>query len=408
MHDSELYRILLGVEAPWKITGVEMDAKAETITVRVELAPGARLACPDCGKADCTIKDRRERTWRHLDTCQFKTFVVSPLPRTDCASCGVKTVNPPWANGHSRFTLLFERFAIDALLEMNLSAAARLLRITWDEADGIVQRAVQRGLARQDLTKIRRIGIDEKAVLKGHNYITVVCDLDTRKVLWVGRDRTADTLNGFFAGLPRGVAENIECIAMDMWQPFRAACNRWIPGADDKIVLDRFHIDKKLNEAVDTVRKQEHRELKQQGRGDLTGTKYDWLHRPENLAGYRRHHFEAMRQSNLKTARAYALKEQFRRFWYYIYPGNARHFFNDWHSWAVRSRLDPMKKLAKSLHNHLPRIMTYFQFGVTNAIAEGINNKIQTVKKQAYGFRNVERFINKIYFHCAGLKLHPL
>lgn len=408
MHDSELYRILLGVTAPWNITDVQMDTKGETITVRVELAPGVRLACPECGREGCPIKDRRERKWRHLDTCQYKTLVVSPLPRTDCAKCGVKTVSPPWADAHSRFTLLFERFAIDALLEMTLSGAARLLRISWDEADGIVERAVARGLAKRNMTKVRRIGIDEKAVLKGHNYITVVSDLDTRKVLWCGRDRTTETLNGFFRALPPGVPENIECISMDMWQPFRAACNKWIPDAENKIVLDRFHIDKKLNEAVDAVRKQEHRELMREGRSDLTRTKYDWLYLPENVPGKHREQFNALRGSNLKTARAYAIKEQFRRFWYYIYPANARKFFDSWHSWAVRSRLEPVKKLAKSLKSHLPRIMTYFEFGVTNAIAEGLNNKIQTIKKQAYGFRNVDRFINKIYFHCSGLKLHPL
>ncbi len=407
MRDTELYRVLLGVESPWVITGVEMSTQEQTITVCVELKPESTLACPQCG-AQCSIKDRRERVWRHLDTCQFKTFVRSPLPRTDCPECGVKTVSPPWADRHSRFTLLFERFAIDALLEMSIAGTCRLIRISWDEADGIVSRAVGRGLDKRDLSGLRRIGIDEKAVLKGQNYITVVTNLETSKVVWIGRERTQETLNEFFASLPEGVARNIECVAMDMWEPYRASCRQWIPDADSKIVLDRFHIDKKLNEAVDTVRKHEHRKLLEQGRDDLKGSKYDWLHLPENVSSYRREEFDVLRRSNLKTARAYAIKEHFRRFWYYCYPANAAKYFNDWYSWAIRSRLDPVKKLAVSLKKHLQRIMTYFRFGVTNAIAEGMNNKIQTIKKQAYGFRNVGRFINQIYFHCAGLQLHPL
>lgn len=407
MRDTELYRVLLGVESPWQVRDVDMNPAEETITVRVELTPGARLPCPECERPDCSIKDRRERVWRHLDTCQFKTFVHAPLPRTDCPKCGVKTVAPPWADGHSRFTLLFERFAIDALLEMSVAGACRLLRLSWDEADGIIARAVGRGLAKRSLAGLRRIGIDEKAVLKGHNYITVVTDLETSKVVWIGRDRTKETLEGFFDSLPEGVAERIECIAMDMWEPYRTVCRQRIPDADNKIVLDRFHVEKYLNEAVDTVRKQEHRELLKQGRTELKGTKYSWLYLPENLPEYRREEFEALRSSGLKTARAWAIKEHLRRFWYYCYAGCAKRYFEDWYSWAVRSQLEPIKKAAVRMKKHLSRILTFFKYGVTNATAEGINNKIQTIKKKAYGFRNVDRFMNLIYFHCGGLEIYP-
>jgi len=165
MRDTGLYEQILGLAAPWQVTAVTMDQEAQTITVRIELPPAATLACPACGRAGCTIKDRQERSWRHLDTCQFKTLISAPLPRTACAGCGVKTVAPPWSQKHSRFTLQFERFAIDALQEMSIEGACRLLRISWDEADGIIERAVGRGLERRDLSTLRRIGIDEKAVL---------------------------------------------------------------------------------------------------------------------------------------------------------------------------------------------------------------------------------------------------
>ena len=409
MRDRDLYRTILGIESPWEITDVTLDAKGETITVRVELKPGTGLACPECGREGCAIRDRRERTWRHLDTCQFKTLITSPLPRTECPDCGkVKTVTPPWAERHSRFTMLFERFAIDALLEMSVTGGCRLLRISWDEASRIIERAVRRGLARRDLSTLRGIGIDEKSVRKGHHYVTVVYDLDTSCVIWVGEDRREETLDRFFASLPEGVLDQIECITMDMWEPYRASCRKWIPDADEKTVLDRFHIERHLNEAVDTVRKQEHRALQEDHIDLLAKTKWDWLYRPENLPPQREARFDELRQYDLKTVRAHAIKENFRHFWKYIYPANAKRFFQSWYYWATHSRLQPIVAVAKRIKKHFNRILTYFRLRATNATAEGINNKIQTIKKKAYGFRNLQHYINAIYFHCGGLELHPL
>ena len=408
MRDKDLYKELLGISLPWIITDVLLDSKAETITVRVALKPGATLACGQCGRQRCPIKDRRTRTWRHLDTCQFKTLIEAPLPRTDCPECGVKTVSPPWADKHARFTLLFERFAIDALLEMSLTGVCRLLRISWDEADGIISRAVARGLDQRDLSGVRRIGIDEKSVRKGHHYITVVYDLETARVIWIGEDRSEETLDRFFASLPEETLAQIECITMDMWKPYRASARKWIKDVDEKTVLDRFHIQRHLNQAVDKVRKQEHKALKDQGIDLLEKTKWDWLYNVENLPQKREARFEELREYDLKTVRAHAIKENFRHFWDYVYQANARKFFKKWYFWATHSRLQPIIAVAKRLHKHFDRILTFFRLHATNSTAEGINNKIQSVKKKAYGFRNTNRFINAIYFHCGGLNLYPL
>lgn len=408
MRDTGLYEQILGLAAPWRVSKVTMDQEAKTINVRIELPVGATLSCPVCDRANCTIKDRQERTWRHLDTCDFKTLISAPLPRMDCPDCGVKTMIPPWSLKHSRFTLQFERFAIDALLEMSIEGTCRLLRISWDEADGIIARAVGRGLAKRDLSKLRRIGIDEKAVLKGHHYITVVYDLDTAKVVWMGEDRTEEALDRFFESLPAAVLGQIECITMDMWKPYRASCRKWIDGADEKTVLDRFHLERHLNEAVNDVRKQEACELTKQGIDWLKKTKYDWLYRPENLPEERVERMLENRHHDLKTGRAYALRENFRRMWNFVWSEGARGFFKDWYFWATHSRLEPMVKVAKMFNNHLERIISYFRLRATNSTAEGINNKIQTIKKKAYGFRNIRRFINAIYFHCGGLILYPL
>ena len=173
MRDIDLYGRLLLLAEPWFVDQIDMDEQGQEIHGMVELRGGAKLACPECGQADCTLKDRRARAWRHLDTCQFKTLIHASVPRIDCPKCGVKTVEPPWAQKHSRFTLLFERLAVMALQEMSVTGARRLLRISWDEADAIMARAVQHGLARRDLSNLRRIGIDEKSVGKGQNYVTM-------------------------------------------------------------------------------------------------------------------------------------------------------------------------------------------------------------------------------------------
>lgn len=407
MRDTELYSVLLGLHSPWFIENVDLDASNQTVTVHVALPPQSRFCCPACSAPGCPVHDTRPRKWRHLDTCQFQTLIEAPLPRIDCSKCGIKTLAPPWATPHSRFTLLFERFAIEALQEMSMAAACRLLRISWDQADAIIRRAVERGLERRSLKDLRRIGIDEKSVGKGHRYITVVTDLDQRRVIWAGEDRRTETLDRFFALLGKEGAEKIEAISMDMWRPFRASCRKWVPEADAKTVLDRFHIEKHLGEALDLVRKHEHRELAKKNDWRLKGRKWDWLYRRENLDPERLESFELLRKSDLRTAKAYALRENFRRLWDYQRVNYARLFFEKWYKWAIGSGLEPMKRVAKRLKTHLDRILTYVKLRVSNARAEGMNNKIQSLKKKAYGYRNTKRLITMIYFHCADLQLHP-
>lgn len=406
MRDTELYSALLGLQSPWFIEKVDLSVQDQVITVHVAVPERSRFACPSCSRPECPVYDSQPRKWRHLDTCQFQTFIEAPLPRIQCSGCGIKTLAPPWAQPHSRFTLLFERFAIDALQEMSLSGVCRLLRISWDEADAIMARAVKRGLKCRSLEKLTRIGIDEKSVGKGQHYITVVTDLVQKRVVWVGEERKKETLDQFFTMLGVEGARRIECISMDMWRPYQSSCRKWVPDADSKTVLDRFHIEKHLGEAVDLVRKQESRELAKANDFRLKGSKWDWLYRPENLDEKRVANFEILRKSDLRTARAYAMRDVLRRLYEYQHAGYARLFFEKWYKWAVGSGLEPMKKVAKRLKTHLGRILTFVKFRVSNARAEGMNNKIQTLKKKAYGYRNIQRLITAIYFHCGDLQLH--
>ncbi len=406
MRDVELYTAILGLTPPWNVVAVEVDVKGEQITVKVDPGPGP-FPCPDCQTASPGY-DRRPRRWRHLDTCQMRTWIEAEIPRVECPRHGVKQIAIPWAAPGSQFTMLFERLAIDFLRECSVTGAAALLRITWDEAWGIKERAVRRGLARRAAEPIRHLGVDEKAITKGHRYLSIVADLDRQRVLFVNDDRTAESLDAFWPTCTPAQLASIEAVAMDMWEPYVQSVSTHVPQGAAKIVFDKFHIVKHLHEAVDKVRRTEHRLLRREGDTRLTGTKYLWLRRPSDLSPAQRRTFRQLLGSDFKVGRAWALKERFRHFWEYTYRTAARTFFARWFWHATHSRLKPMAQVAWLIRRHLPNVLTYHRHRLTNAGLEAVNATIQWVKKTARGFRNAENFKTAIYFHCGGLDLYPL
>ena len=408
MRDTELYRHLLGLEDPWTVSRVELKVKEQRVDVWAGHPEGISWACPECGKALSLYDHSEERSWRHLDSCQFMTFLHARPPRVECPTHGVKQVKLPWAEPKSRFTALFERLAIDVLKETDILGATRVLRISWDEAWHIMSIAVQRGLAAKGPQVPRRIGVDEKAIAKGHQYLTLVCDLELGTVEYAGEDRKQESLEKYFRQMSPQQKTRIEAIAMDMWDPYVAAVREQVPDGLKKIVYDRYHIMTHLNKAVDTVRKQESRDFREAGDERLTGSKYLWLYGKGNLPDKHQDHFEELKAMNLKTGRAWAIKESLREIWSYQTEGWARRFWKKWNFWATHSRLRPVIKAARTLAVHLPNILTYFTHRITNAVSEGINSKIQTIKKMAYGFRNRDNFKTAIFFHCGGLNLYPV
>ncbi len=405
MRDVELYKTILGLTPPWTVVDVTLDVKGQHVTVRVHAGDGP-FPCPEC-HATVPGYDKKPRRWRHLDTCQFTTWIEAEVPRIACPTHGVKQLPVPWAEPGSQFTALFERFAIDLLRECSVQGGADLLQVTWDEAWGIKARAVTRGLARRGHEVVARLGVDEKAIAKRHRYLTVVADLDRSRVLYLTEDRKQASLDGFWGTLTPAQREGIEAIAMDMWEPYIQSTLVHLDDATAKIVFDKFHIAKHLHDAVDQVRKAEHRTLKQAQDDRLTGTKYLWLMRPQAMTDAQRATFRGLQRSDLKVARAWALKERFRHFWEYTYLGAAQTFFARWFWRATHSRLKPMAAVAKLLQRHLPNVLTYLRHRLTNAGLEAVNATIQWVKKTARGFRNVEHFKTAIYFHCGGLDLYP-
>ena len=406
MEDRALYQAILGLTVPWDVVRVELREPEETVQVFVEATPGTVFACPECGTT-APAYDQAERRWRHLDTCQFTTLLVARVPRVQCPTHGVKTVRVPWAEKGSRFTLLFERLAIAWLKEATPTAVSRRLGLTWDEARGIQERAVRRGLARRTREPVARLGIDEKSFLKRHQYVSIVVDLDEARVLHVADDRRADSLVPYFQGLTDAERAGIEAIAMDMWDPYRKTVRDHVPDGEAKIVFDKFHVMQHVGTAVDTVRKAESRALAAEGDATLKGTKYAWLKNPANFTRAAWRAFAALRESTLQSARAWAIKESLRHLWDYTYVGAARTFFKRWYWWATHSRLAPIIKVARMLKAHLENILTYLTHRITNAVTEGLNAKIQWIKFGARGYRNRESFKTAILFHCGGLDLEP-
>lgn len=407
MQDTALYQYLLGLKSPWTVSRVNLDVKGQKVDVWAEHTEDASWQCPQCSKELPLYDHAEERTWRHLDSCQFQTYLHARIPRVECGEHGVVQVKVPWAEPRSRFTLLFERLAIDVLSQCDVSGATRILRISWDEAWGLMERAVKRGQERKAARVVRRIGVDEKAAAKGHRYLTLVCDLDKGTVEHVSEDRKQESLDGYYAGLSKKQLKGIEAVAMDMWEPYIQATLARVPDAAEKIVFDRFHVMGHVGKAVDTVRKQEHRALMESGDETLKGSKYLWLYSRENVPDRRRNEFNALKRKELKVGRAWAIKEALRCLWDYVYPASGWKFWKHWHFWATHSRLDPIRKAAETVRSHIANILTYYQHRVTNAMSEGLNSKIQKIKSMACGFRNIENFKTAIYFHCGGLDLYP-
>lgn len=305
MRDRDLYAKILGLAEPWIVDDVELDVKANTVVVRLARKKGVMLACPDCGRS-CPGYDTQPRRWRHLDTCQFETTLAADVPRCSCPEHGIKQIHVPWAEPGSRFTALFECLAIDWMQEAGRSAVARQLGLSWREADGIMQRAVDRGLARRPAVTTPVLGVDEKS-FQGREFVTVVCDLDDGRVLHIADGRGSEALATCYAAMTLEQRQAVEAVAMDMHQPYVLATQSALPEAT--IVFDKFHIAKLANTAVDQVRRQENKELVAEDDDRLKRTRYDWLRNPLNESREQRAKAKDVRASKLKTARAWQIKE---------------------------------------------------------------------------------------------------
>lgn len=406
MRDTDLYGQILGVTSPWEVTDVSLRLGDGEVEVLVEYMRSEALACPECGTA-APRYDTRRRRWHHLPTCQYRTILVAAVPRVKCSEHGVKTVQVPWSDPGSGFTALFEALIIDWLQEASILGVARRLGLTWDQVSGVMERAVKRGLQRRERRVACHLGIDETSFQKRHEYVTVVADTSRGVVEHVADGRGKEALSAYYSSFDEDERAQIQSVAMDMWGPYISATVSAVPDAGAKIAFDKFHVAMHLGAAVDQVRRTENRKLRATGDDTLTGTRHLWLFHPDHLHGEREVRFSELVGKALKTSRAWMLKELAMEMWDARSRGEAREIFDAWYSWAIRSRLEPMKRVARMVKRHLNGILNAIVLRITNARLEGINSVIQGIKRSARGFRNRQRFRNAIYFHLGGLDLYP-
>ena len=400
MDECSLYERILGLTSPWFVEEIGFDESEDSVEVYVALDDDAQLYCPRCGRP-VPRYDKRQRRWRHLDTCQFQTFVTAQVPRIQCPDDGCLTISVPWADDRSRFTLLFEALVINWLKEASIASVSRRLSISWSAVDGIMQRAVKRGLSRRKRLAVKRIGVDETSFQKRHEYVTVVSTEEGR-VLYVADGKGKESLRGFYQQLSKSQLASIESVSMDLSSAYIAVTREELPQANECIAFDKFHVAQYLTRAVDQVRQSERRELVELGR-----TRYLWLYNSASLNRTQKRTINALKRIATRTGRAWLIKEMAMSLWNYSSRTWAEKAWKRWYAWAIRSRLRPIKTMARMIKDNLEGIINAIVLNANNGQAESINSKIQMLKIKARGFRNRERFKTAILFHCGGLDLYP-
>ena len=407
INECDFYSTILDVQAPWFVKEVSLDIKKGSVNVYLDHA-SSTFSCPICF-SECTVYDHSSsRTWRHLDTCQYQTLIHARIPRVKCSEHGIRQAEIPWSSRQSSFTLLMEIFILKALeLCENISAAAKLCRISWDQAQLVMQHGVERGLARRKDFDTKLIAIDEKAFKKGHKYLTIISSLESGAILEVLESRKKEALDDYYKTLPTEKKEQIEAVSMDMWPAFINSTKEHVDPNENKIVFDKFHIIAILTKAVDAVRRKEHYKLQAEGNSVLKSTKSMWFYSPENLPSKYEKDYERLTQSDLETAKVWAFKEGFKRIFDYKYVENAKKYFMQWYESVLSSGIKNIIGAAETLNSHLYGILNGVKHQVTNGLAEGLNSKIMAIKRRARGHRNLENLKTAIYFYCGKLDVYP-
>lgn len=400
-NDLDMFQAALEIESPWFVSYRELDRKAGQLHVYLNFKRGAEFSCQHCG-LNGKVHDivNEDRTWRHLDFWQYQTVLHARLPRIHCKHCGkITTVRVSWAREHASFSWLFEAHVMALMTEMPVAAAARKVGEHDTRLWRIFHYYVERAMKEMDITGVKRIALDETSSRRGHEYVTLFVDIDTKRVLLATEGKGSVgllTFKKFLTG--RGIdPTQIEEACCDMSAAFIAGIEEHFPTA--QITFDKFHVMKLVNEAVDEVRREEQKEVV-----ELKKTRYVWLKNESRLTEGQKQTMLKLKDMNLQTGKAYRLKLALQDMWTYptIY---ADLYFKQWMQWAVRSQVEPMTAVARSLQRYAPGILRWFQTKMTNGLLEGINSLVQAAKRKARGYRTTRNFIAMIYATANKLKI---
>lgn len=412
MRTTTVLRALLGLKHA-RITGFRFT---ETRLV-VGVAPAKRSSfCSACGKRGARY-DRRVRRWRHLDACGLAVELEYALWRVDCRSCGIIVEMVPWAVAGSGFTQVFEDAVAALAQRTDKTTVTRMMRVAWPTVGRIIERVVARLAPDDRLDGLKRIGIDELSYRRHHEYLTLVTDHDTGRVVWAWPGKGKETALRFFADLGTERTAALEAITMDLSGAYKAAVAEAAPHV--RIVFDRFHVQRLAHDALDTVRRQQWRAAQPADKDVIKGTRFALQKNPWNLTQPEHQKLNDVQRSNRPLYRAYLLKETLAAVLDHRHVHVARDKLADWLSWATRSRLPPFRKLARTITAHADGILAYVATGLSNGRAEGLNGKVRTITRRSFGFHGPWSLVALIFLCCSGLvvslphrgtahDLHPL
>lgn len=397
MDDKQLFQATLGLKAPWFVSDVKLNKVEKKLDIFIDFERGARFPCPEC-QSPCEVHDTNQRTWRHLNFFEYETFLHARVPRASCPKHGVRQVELPWARPNSGFTLHIEAMVLALSDEMSVAGIAGHLNVNEDSIWRILQYYVNEARKNVDLGHVDQLAIDEFAVQKGHRYVTFFYDLRGRRVIHIAEGKGKESFTSFVqATKGRLDPGKIKLVCLDMQPSFIGGCRETFPAA--VMVFDHFHVIKLLNDTINRIRLEEARE-----NGELKETKFLWLKNPDNLTAKQEQRFLHIKDLDLKTAKAYQFKLAIQRTWE-LPPQAARRYLQKWIAWAERCNLPEMARLAKSVRNHLDGIVESVRQRITSGYAEGLNNKIRTAFRRAYGFKAKEYRDTMIYLVAGGLSL---
>lgn len=391
-----------------KITLEEMNG-SDVLIVEVKPRQNAKGTCPQCGKRRSTYDTQPMRLFEYVPLWGIPVYFRYAPRRTDCRRDGALVEVMPWAEGKEHMTKTYMIFLSRWARRLSWKETADIYRTSWDSVFRAVKYVVQYGLKHRDLSNVEQIGVDELQVFRGHKYLTLVYQIDKgcRRLLWSGPDRRVKTLLKFFREFGPERSAKLKYVCSDMWVPYLKVIKK--KAANALNILDRFHIMKKFNEAIDEVRRQEVRELKETGQeAVLINGRWILLKRAENLTDKQVVRLKDLLKTNLASIKAYLMREDFQRFWTYHMPAWAEKFLEDWANRTMHSNIEPMKKVANMLRSHKDLILNWFRAGgeLSSGVVEGLNNKAKLTIRKAYGFRSTDHLQIALY-HTMGALPEP-
>jgi transposase len=382
-----------------------------TNTIEVDVRPrrGSKPHCSCCGSTAPGYDVLAVRRFEFIPVWGYAVMLLYAMRRVQCRQCGVKVEQVPWAMGKHTLTKAYMLYLAHWARKLSWKETALSFGTTWDQVCHAVEYVVQWGLEHRELGTLRAIGVDEIHIGQSHKFLTLVYQIeaDCVRLLWVGRERTMKSFEGFFTLIGEDLAGKVEFVCSDMWRPYLEMIARHCPQALN--ILDRFHMVAKLNKALDEVRAGEARRMVREGYEPLLKKKrWCLLKRPENLTDKQRLSLRELLGYNLKSVRAYLLKEEFQLFWEYVSPAWAAKFLDAWCKRAMRSRIEPVKRFARTVRAHRELLLNYFkakkQF--SSGIIEGLNNKAKVTMRKAYGYRTF-RIAELSLYHVLGRLPEP-